>query len=399
MQLLSLHVTLDDYRHGMLSAGSGSYDVATGAYTFTGTAVDVTNVLRSLVFTPAGNRIPVGLSEATRLTIRVDDGIATCTDTQTTIIVTSVNDAPSITGAASGQAVDDNGSLHPFAEMIIADADSPAQQLTVRVALDDPARGSLSGTNGSYDAAAGVYTLSGTATQVTGALRALVFTPTANRVAPGLAETTLLTLTASDGITTTSAAAISVVATSVNDAPSISGVAAGQRIDDKGSLNPFAGAVVTDADSPAQPLTVRVTLDDPARGTLSGAGGRYDPASGVYLFTGTAAEAGQALRALVFNPAANRVAPGASETALLTLSVDDGRAVARAATRITVLSVNDAPVLDLPAGVQTVNDTDSLAPFAGITVADAGQPGAAADLAHHAGRSGQRPAVRGHWQL
>ncbi|SMP76920.1 tandem-95 repeat protein [Noviherbaspirillum suwonense] len=374
-QQLVVRIALDDPAKGRLVASQGgSYDAATGIYTFSGSAADATAAVSALVFVPASNRLAPGSTETTRFTITADDGLTVTSDGSVTVAATSVNDAPAIAGTATGQAIDDTGSINPFADVTIADDDSPAQQLTVRVALDDPARGSLSGANGSYDATAGVYTLSGTATQVTGALRALVFTPTANRVAPGLAETTLLTLTASDGVTTTSAAAISVVATSVNDAPSISGVAAGQRIDDKGSLNPFAGAVVSDVDSPAQPLTVRVTLDDPARGTLSGAGGRYDPASGVYLFTGTAAEAGQALRALVFNPAANRVAPGASETALLTLSVDDGRAVARAATRITVLSVNDAPVLDLPAGVQTINDKDSLAPFAGITVADPDSP-------------------------
>src|SRR5262249_48097768 len=76
-----------------------------------------------------------------------------------------------------------------------------------------------------------------------------------------------------------------------------------------------------DVDVPAQVLTVNVSLDTPAKGTLAGGG---FSGSGPYTFSGTAAAATAAIRALVFTPTANRLAPGTSEVVSFQVIAADG---------------------------------------------------------------------------
>ena len=67
------------------------------------------------------------------------------------------------------------------------------------VTLSAAANGTLSNLGGgTYNAATGVYTDTGTAAAVTAALDGLVFTPTANQVAPGQTVTTGFTIADKD---------------------------------------------------------------------------------------------------------------------------------------------------------------------------------------------------------
>jgi hypothetical protein len=89
-----------------------------------------------------------------------------------------------ITGTQAGQYTPNTSSLSPFSNVIIADS-AAGQIETVTVFLQAPGgvaapgNGLLSNLGaGSYDAATGAYTVTGTAAQVTAALNNLVFTPT-----------------------------------------------------------------------------------------------------------------------------------------------------------------------------------------------------------------------------
>ena len=110
---------------------------------------------------------------------------SSCTDTGLTF-------APAISGTASGQAVTDRTTLNPFASVTITDGNS-GQTETVTVTLSSAANGTLSNLGGG-SFSDGVYSDTGTAAQVSGALQGLVFTPTAGQVAAGKTVTTGFTI-------------------------------------------------------------------------------------------------------------------------------------------------------------------------------------------------------------
>ncbi len=112
---------------------------------------------------------------------------------------TGLTFAPVITGTASGQTVTDRTTLNPFSWVTITDGNA-GQTETVTVTLSNAANGTLSNLGGgSFNA--GVYSDTGTAAQVTEALRGLVFTPTVGEVAAGQTVTTGFTVGDTDTAT------------------------------------------------------------------------------------------------------------------------------------------------------------------------------------------------------
>lgn len=385
-QVQTVTVTLDDAAKGVFTpaslTASGFSNSGGGMYTFTGTALAATTAIRALVFDPANDRVTVGATETTTFTIAINDGIAaTVSDTTTTVVSTSVNDAPIISGAVAGQAVLDNATVTPFGGITINDPDSPAQTQSVTVTLSDAAAGSFTpaslSASGFIDAGAGVYTFSGTAAAATTAIRQLVFAPTENRVVVGSTETTTFTISVNDGVASPATdPTTTVIASPFNDPTQITGSVAGQSINDTDTITPFAAITVSDPDVPAQTMTATVSLDAAAKGAFTDASltasGFVAAGGGAYTFTGTAAAITTAIRLLVFRPTPNRVSVAATETTTLTLSVADGfaPAVSDSTTSIISTSVNDAPVITGAVSGQAVDDTATLSPFSSVTIVD-----------------------------
>ncbi|MGE5465819.1 MAG: DUF4347 domain-containing protein [Ignavibacteria bacterium] len=234
------------------------------------------------------------------------------------ITVTNVNTVPSIGGTVAGTAINDTGNATPFSTVTIVDPDGQTE--TVTVMLDSPAKGSLSNLGGgSYNASTGVYTFSGTAAAAQAAVEGLVFTPAANRVAPGLNETTTFTISVDDGVAApVTDNATTVVTTSVNDAPAIGATTPVTSILDTATAAPFSGVTLADPDT-GQTLTVTVSLDSAAKGSFTTLSGFTDAGGGNYTFSGTAAAAQAAIRGLVFTPSGDF-------TTTFTVSVSDGTA-------------------------------------------------------------------------
>jgi hypothetical protein len=133
--------------------------------------------------------------------------------TATTFVPTPV----SIRGTVARQATSDIVSVSPFSGVVIADP-NPAQTDTVTTTLSNSANGSLTNLGGgSYNAASGLYTVSGTAVSVTTALEGLVFNPTPFQGAPGQTVTTTFTINVTDtaGLSTTDGTT-SIVTTETN---------------------------------------------------------------------------------------------------------------------------------------------------------------------------------------
>src|SRR3569623_780863 len=136
----------------------------------------------------------------------------------------------------------------------------------------------------------------------------------------------------------------------IDNSPPTVANAAVSAITDQQTNHPFQNVVIGDTDLPAQTLTVTVTPDDAAKGqfaaaSLTASGFVAGGVNGSYTFTGTAAQATAAIDALVYQPTANRLVVGASETMSFTIAINDGAggSVVNHQTVITQTSANDAP--------------------------------------------------------
>jgi plastocyanin len=318
---------------GLTRAGTGTYTLATG------TPAAVSTELDQLLFTPTLHQVAPGGTITTGMTLSVTNSggsapVSTTNNTTTSVVATAVNDPPQITGVdGSQQAVADNATLHPFTGVTITDPDFGATEtVTITLtALELPsdADGTLSGT-GLTKTGTGTYSLSGTPSAVSTALDALLFTPTGQQVAPGGTITTGMTLSVTDGIveSPTTSTVMQVVATAVNDPPTITGTVADQAVEDDATLHPFSTVGISDPDVGATE-TVTITLTaggspSDADGGLSGTG-LTKTGTGTYtLATGTPRAVTTDLNELVFTPTDHQVAPGGTITTGMTLAVTDG---------------------------------------------------------------------------
>ncbi len=185
-----------------------------------------------------------------------------------------------VTGATpQPQPVATGEGLAPFADVLIADADSLV--LTVTVALGDPAGGTLTNLGGFTDEGNGVYRFTGDPTDATTALRGLTFVPAANQVAPGSTVLTTFTITADDGTNPpVTNDAVSVLATETNDPPQDVGLSGGTVAE-----NSPAGTVVGTLSTldPDAGDSHTYTLADDAGGRFVVAGDEVRVAAGAVL--------------------------------------------------------------------------------------------------------------------
>jgi plastocyanin len=178
-QTETVTVTLSALANGTLTNhGTGAYDRTTGVYTVTGTDAAVTQSLRGLVFGPAAHQVAPGGTVTTGFTLTATDTAgATTTINTISVAATAVNDPPAITQTKVNLGSPNQDSQTPFAALVITDPDVGHID-TVSVTPSDPTAGALSNaSDGSVDTKTGVYTATGTASQVTAALNRLVFTP------------------------------------------------------------------------------------------------------------------------------------------------------------------------------------------------------------------------------
>ncbi|WP_348943784.1 putative Ig domain-containing protein [Chitinibacter sp. FCG-7] len=145
-------------------------------------------------------------------------------------------------------AIGDNASIAPFANLTVSDADSASGsiRITYQAANGTLSGAGLSGSAGDYVLAAGGMALA----DLNAALRALVFHPTANQVVVGVTVQTIFTLTPQDASEQGRANTASVVvATSINDVPTLANSIPDQSIAEDAQLSfTFAANTFLDPD-------------------------------------------------------------------------------------------------------------------------------------------------------
>ncbi len=260
----AITATWDASSRTLTLAGSDSqanYGAVLGRVTFVSTGDNPTNF---------------GANPTRTITWQVDDGAAennlSATQT-TTVTITAVNDAPTITGASAGQSVTDKTTLAPFSAVVLADVDHAT--VSVTITLDAAAKGALSNLGaGSYDAGTGIYAIAGAPALVTTAVQALVFTPAENRVVPGASETTTFTIAVDDGdAATVTDGATTVISVSVNDAPTdigLSHAAVSQSAGANAMVGTLAAVDVDTGETFTYALVAGAGSDDNASFNLSG---------------------------------------------------------------------------------------------------------------------------------
>ncbi len=155
-----------------------------------------------------------------------------------------------------------------------------------------------------------------------------------------------------------------------NLSPTISGAAASQTVNDTATLTPFSS--VTLADNEDDNVSLTITLDDNAKGTLSATGltgtGPYTIASG------SISSVQAILQAVVFNPADNRVVVGSTETTTFSLVANDSHSNSLTDSTTTVIStsINDNPTIaTLPTDITVTEETAGNVDLSAATLSDA----------------------------
>jgi len=264
-----------------------------------------------MLFQPTHNRINGSTNESVAFTILlIDGGTTNAPDTSTTVVVTPVNDSPTIQGISALVTIGDNATRAPFPTVLFSDVDEAGLQIiSVAVRLDDNAKGSFSSNSlalAGFRFGGGAYTNSGTPAQMTTAIRQLVFAPVSNRVPVGLTETTTFSITVNDGhggIVANNATAIRVAA--LESGPVVS-VPTPQPLSlpFASPLKPLSAVTI----SAQQNVTVTVQVN-PSFGSFTSAsllGGSFtNNGSGSYVFGGAPGAATTGIANLEFVPQSN----------------------------------------------------------------------------------------------
>ncbi len=367
----------------MAPTGYGSLGGSPNAMTTIGpeSATDASSAVNALVFAPVNNLVPIGSTETVTFTIWAADTNSPTlySDTNTvTVTITPVEDPPTLTGLTSTNTTDE-ANVAPFAGATVGDVDNQGQQpVRVTIFQSDSATGLLkldsSGFTGDFTNG---YTYAATPTQVTTALRGLVFEPTANRLPVGSNDVTAFIVSVTDSNLTVMGTN-TVTALSINDPPTISGVSTAPQFVQTGFIiNPFATAVVGDVDvgddtnRVGQSLTLQVTLaGDYGNGQLVAPAG-IGFVTGGTVFTlpdATSQEATLGLQGLAFQAQSFPLTATNSVTFTVTVADNHGGAATNNAAAVDVYTPFTPPGLSGTRTGQRVNDDSTVAPFSTVSI-------------------------------
>jgi 6-phosphogluconolactonase (cycloisomerase 2 family) len=330
-------LTLSNPLAGALTvSGAAGYTAGTGVWTITDTVANVNAALAAVAFTPAVDND----ADAT-ITTHIEDAAHTGpANGLITLDVTPANDPPTASNLTNTKTYTEGAASVDLDNIVVSEVDtSPAQTLTATLTLNAATAGVLTTAGGgTYTAGTGVWTITGTATQVNTALASVSFTPATNNDA----DTTITTRIRDQNAVGPADGVITLDVTPVNDPPTASNLTNTKAYTEGAASVDLDNIVVSEVDtSPAQSITATLTLSNTAAGVLTTAGGgSYNAGTGIWTITDTVANVNIALASVSFTPATDN-----DVDTTITTHIEDQNAVGPANGSITldVTPVNDAP--------------------------------------------------------
>ncbi|MGO4705997.1 cadherin domain-containing protein [Microvirga sp. 2MCAF38] len=315
---LTVVITMSNAANGEFAGfTSGAYNKQAGTFTVVGNAAFVTSVLQALRFDPKDNPTgAVGSGSKTTFTITAtDSGNASTTNSATEVNATVANRAP--TDITIDQSfVRENLEVGTIVGTLSAVDSNANETFTYTLVNNAGGRFSLStaggvtkivtATNLDYESTDSLIQRDGSGTYYS--IKVQVRDGSGATLPQDKVIKIYITNdTSDDGLG--------------NQAPVITGFSGTSTIADTGSASPFAGVNISDAGQ----LTVKIILDASSKGVLENLGiGGYNPETGIYTVTGTAAQVTLAVQGLRFNPTDRPTdATGTQITTTFTISVTD----------------------------------------------------------------------------
>ncbi|PKU25885.1 Ig-like domain-containing protein [Telmatospirillum siberiense] len=362
---------------------TGSYNASTGVLTLSGSAslANYQTALESVTFSSSSqNPTNYGADTARTISWTVNDGSLNSTAVTSSVSITAVDNAPSLSGAGSTAAYAAGGGAVSLDQAITAsDADNQTLSgATVGIsggfASGDVLAATTSGTgiSASYNAATGIMTLSGgdTLAHYQQVLDSLTFQTTS-------ASTTTRTVSwqVTDGTLPSSAVTTSVT---LSNGPTLGGAGNTALYAERGTAAILDGGLtVSDPGTTVTGATVAITGGLTAGDQLNftsqnGITGSYNAATGVLTLSGSASAASyQAALSSVSFSSTSSDPTLVSATRTISWTASDATITSQTATSsVTVTAVNDAPAISLP-GSLSVSDTQAHALPTAIQISDA----------------------------
>ncbi|MCA6125559.1 cadherin domain-containing protein [Bradyrhizobium sp. WSM 1704] len=338
---------------------TGSFNAATGILTLTGTDT-VANYQAALASVTYFNNSdnPSGLART--VTFIANDGAATSTPVTGTINVTPVNDAPVTTAGGTLNYTENQAATAIDATVNVTDADSAnLSSATVQITggyvsgQDILGFTNQNGISGSFNAATGTLTLTGSSSVANykAALDSVTYFNNSDN--PSGADR-IVSYTVNDGSLNSNTSTSTIHVTPVNDAPSINATGTLAYTENQGAAAVAPALLVTDVDTATlSSATVQISAnyvngeDFLGFANTANITGSFDAATGTLTLTGTDTVANYeaALRSVTYTDNSENPSTAART---VTFTVDDGQAVnhqsAGSNHTINVTAVDDAPI-------------------------------------------------------
>ncbi|MCP4298803.1 MAG: hypothetical protein GY786_24750, partial [Proteobacteria bacterium] len=277
---------------------------------------------------------------------------------------------PTISDTSADQTIDHGVEIFPFAAVTLGDDYNTISLVVTFVdTSDDVNKGSFSTIPSGFDVSGdGRLTFASDSSPDVPAsaqsdLRLLGYTPALDRVGGGLSETTTFTITASDGLDSTSDSTTTVIATNPNDTPTITGTLADQDVSHDAPILPFSNVTLGDLDG--DDVSVDISFDPVINGSFSDLSGFTDNSDDTYTYApDSVANAQAALRDLEFTPtlALESDPFEDSKTTTFTIELSDGTDTTSDNTT-TVNSINTDNSVPTITGTTAVNATSHGVPI------------------------------------